>query len=157
VAESYEFGRRDRAVALASLGAAALGRLAFTGEGPDDPHPLEMQVLVALALQDSLDADPPDRTGTYWLSLALRVEDDVVEQVVGRLEQAGLVARSADPHVLDLIGWELDEDDEDVLASELPISLTWRGVETFDRWLARIRGLFGAWPHVPIDVDDAVD
>jgi DNA-binding MarR family transcriptional regulator len=156
VAESYEFGRRDRAVALAALGAAALGRVAFTRESPGDPHPLEMQVLVALALQDSLDADPPDRTGTYWLSLALRVEDDVVEQVVRRLEQAGLVARSADPHVLDLIEWELDEDDEDVLASELPISLTCRGVEAVERWPARARGLFGAWPHVPVDVDDAV-
>jgi DNA-binding MarR family transcriptional regulator len=156
MADGYEFGRRDRAVALASLGAAALGRLVFTREGPGDPQPLEMQVLVALALQDSLDADPPDRTGTYWLSLALRVEDNVVDQVVRRLEQAGLVARSAAPHVLHLIEWELDEDDEDVLASELPISLTWRGVETVERWLARTRALFGAWPYEPAGVDDAV-
>ena len=71
------FGWRDRAIALASLGAATLSRLAFTTADVIDEkplQPLEMQVLVALALQDSLVASPRHRTGTDWLSLAPRLE-----------------------------------------------------------------------------------
>ena len=63
-----DFGWRDHAIALASLGAAALSRLAFTTAdviGEKLLQPLKMQVLVALALQDSLAADPPHRTGRF--------------------------------------------------------------------------------------------
>jgi hypothetical protein len=62
-----DFGWRDRAIALASLGAAALSRIVFTPADVIDEkplQPLDMQVLVTLALQDSLAAYPPDRTGT---------------------------------------------------------------------------------------------
>ena len=72
-----DFGWRNRAIALASLGAATLSRLAFaTADVIDEKplQPLEMQVLVALALQDSLAAYSPHRPGTDWLRLALRLE-----------------------------------------------------------------------------------
>jgi hypothetical protein len=67
-----DFGWRDRAIALASLGAATLSRLAFTTADVIDEKPLqpvEMQVLVALALQDSLAAYPgaePAPIGSAW-------------------------------------------------------------------------------------------
>jgi hypothetical protein len=72
-----DFGWRDRAIALASLGAAVLSRRAFTPADVIDEkplQPLEMRVLAALALQDSLAAYPRHRTGTDWLCLALRLE-----------------------------------------------------------------------------------
>jgi hypothetical protein len=152
-----DFAWRDRAIALASLGAAALSRFAFTpadvGEAVD-PQPLEMQVLLALALQDSPATDPPQRTGTDWLSLALRLEQSTVEEIVDRLESGNLVFRSSD--VGDEIEGELDEEgDEDVIA-ELPIGLTDLGFETVDRWLRRTRPHFGGWPPARADVDDAV-
>src|ERR1700753_752133 len=90
---------RDRAIALASLGAAVLSRRAFTpADGIDEKplQPAEMQVLVALALQDSLAAYPRHRTGTDWLCLALCLEPWVVEECVGSLERAGLVRRRSD-------------------------------------------------------------
>jgi hypothetical protein len=152
-----DFGWHDRAIALASLGAAALSRFAFTpadaGEAVD-PQPLEMQVLVALALQDSLAADPPHRTGTDWLSVALRLEQVIVDDIVGRLESGDLVRRSSDTR--DEIDWELyAEGDEDVIA-DLPIGLTDLGFETVGRWLRRTRPHFGGWPPAQTDVDDAV-
>jgi len=59
-----DFGWRDRAIALALLEAAALSRLAFTTADVIDEkplQPLETQVLLALALHDSLAADPPNQ------------------------------------------------------------------------------------------------
>jgi len=152
-----DFGWRDRAIALASLGAAALSRFAFTPADADDavdPQPLEMQVLLALALQDSLAADPPHRTRTDWLSLALRLEQAIVEEIVGRLESGNLVRRSSDAR--DEVDRELDaEGDEDVIA-ERPIGLTDLGFESVDRWLRRARPHFGGWPPTRAEVDDAV-
>jgi hypothetical protein len=149
------FGWRDRAIALASLGAAALSRSAFAPGDDIDPQPLQMQVLLALALQDSLTADPPHRTDTYWLSIALGLEQAVVEQVVRRLERENLVRRS--PDAVDEIQWELgDEDDEDVIAGELSIVVTELGLANVDRWLSRSRPYFGGWPPRRADVDDAV-
>lgn len=149
------FGWRDRAIALASLGAATLGRFAFTPADPLDPQPLEMEVLVALALQDSLAADPPHRSGVHWLSLALRLEQAAVADIVRRLEDAALVDRS--PSDLDDVEWELGgEFDEDAVAEELPIAVTDLGFEIVDRWLNRTRLHFGGWPPERADVDDAV-
>jgi hypothetical protein len=149
------FGWRDRAIALASLGAATLGRFAFTPADPLDPQPLEMEVLVALALQDSLAADPPHRSGIQWLSLALRLEQPAVADIVRRLEDAALVGRS--PGALDDIEWELGgEVDEDDVLEELPIAVTDLGFDIVDRWLYRTRLHFGGWPPERADVDDAV-
>lgn len=116
-----------------------------------------MQVLVTLALQDSL-AYLPHRTGTHWLSLARGVEQAVVEKIVQRLENANLVRRPSD--ALDEIEWEVagenDEGDEDVVDGELPITLTDLGFATVDRWLCRTRLHFHGWPPERADVDDAV-
>lgn len=84
-----EFDWRDRAMALASLGAVALRRTVLEtadvlGERP--MKPVEMQVLVALALRDSLAEDPPQP----W----------VAERIVGGLERAELVRRAADSNPL---------------------------------------------------------
>jgi DNA-binding MarR family transcriptional regulator len=155
-----DFGWRDRAIALASLGAAAHSRLAFTTADIIDEkpsQPLEMQVLVALALQDSLAADPPHRTGTDWLSRALHLERWVVEEIVGSLELANLVRRSSDPQDVGEIEYEFTEkSDEDVIAGELPVAVTERGLQIVEGWLSRTRRHFGGWPPERPDVDDAV-
>jgi DNA-binding MarR family transcriptional regulator len=155
-----EFGWRDRAIALASLGAASLSRAAFAtadviGEKP--LRPAEMQVLVALALQDSLAAEPPQRTGTEWLSRALGLESWVVEEIVGGLERAQLVRRSSDAQAVSELEYDLAEtSDEDVVAAELPIAVTGLGLQTVAGWLDRTRSHFGSWPPARPDVDDAV-
>lgn len=155
-----DFGRRDRAIALASLGAAALSRLAFTTADVIDEkplRPLEMQVLVALALQDSLAAYPPNRTGTRWLSRALRLEPWVVEEIVGSLERANLVRRTSDAQDVGEIEDELaEQSDDDVIAGELPVEVTELGLRTVEGWLRRTRRHFGSWPPERPDVDDAV-
>jgi hypothetical protein len=152
-----EFGWRDRAVALASLGAAALSRVVFTTADVIDEQPLkplETQVLVSLALQDSLAADPPQRTGLDWLSRALRLERWVVEEVVGSLERANLVRRSSDTRDVE---YEFAENtDEDVIAGQLPVAVTQLGLQTVEGWLNRTRRHFSGWPPERPDVDDAV-
>jgi len=155
-----DFGWRDRAIALASLGAAALSRLVFTTADLIDEkplQPLEMQVLVALALQDSLAAYPPHRTGTDWLSRALRLERWVVEETVGSLERANLVRRSSDPQdVGEIDTASTEKSEEHVIAGELPVALTELGLQTVEGWLGRTRRHFGSWPPTRSDVDDAV-
>jgi DNA-binding MarR family transcriptional regulator len=154
-----DFGWRDRAIALASLGAAALSRVAFTTADVIDEkplQPLEMQVLVALALQDSPAADPPQRTGTHWLSLALRLEPWVVGEIVRSLERANLVRRTSDAHDVGEIEYEVAESDEEMIADELPVAVTELGLRTVDGWLSRTRLQFGSWPPERPDVDDAV-
>jgi len=155
-----DFGWRDRAIALASLGAAVLSRLAFTTADVIEEKsllPLEMQVLVALALQDSLAADPPNRTGTHWLSRALRLEPWVVREIVGSLERANLVRRTSDDQDVGAIDHEVaEQSDDDVLAAELPVAVTELGLQTVGRWLSRTRLHFSGWPPERPDVDDAV-
>ena len=155
-----EFGWRDRAIALASLGAAALSRVLFTTADVIDEQPLkplEMQVLVSLALQDSLAADPPHRTGLDWIGRALRLERWVVEEIVGSLERASLVRRSSDTQDVDEIEYEFGENgDEDVIAGELPVAVTELGLQIVEGWLNRTRRHFGSWPPERPDVDDAV-
>ena len=134
-----DFGWRDRAIALASLGAAGLSRLAFTTADVIDEkplHPLEMQVLVALALHDSLAADPPHLTGLNWLSRALRLEQWVVEEIVGSLERANLVRRSSNAQGVGEIEYEFAEkSDEDLVADELPVAVTELGLQIVEGWL----------------------
>jgi hypothetical protein len=114
-----------------------------------------MEVLVALALQDSLAADPPHRSGIHWLSLALHLEEPAVADIVRCLEDAALVARSRG--ALDDVEWELGgEVDEDDVAEDLSIAVTDLGFERVDRWLNRTRLHFGGWPPERADVDDIV-
>ncbi len=152
-----DFDWRSRAIALASLGAASLTRVAFSPADASDPQPLEMQILVALALQDSLAADPPHRAGADWLSIALRLVPADVEVLVHRLESANLVRRAGSAQDALEIQYELAEDyDEDLVAGELSISLTALEFDTVDRWLSHTRRLFDSWPPERPDADDAV-
>ena len=155
-----DFGWRDRAIALASLGAASLSRTVFTtadviGETP--LRPIEMQALVALALQDSLAAESQNRTGIEWLSRALGLEASAVEEVVSGLERAQLVRRTSDPQAIREIRVELAETtDEDVVAGALPVAVTQLGLQMVASWLDRTRRHFSGWPPARPDVDDAV-
>lgn len=152
-----DLGWRDRAIALASLGAATLSRLVFNSHDARRPQPLEMQVLVALTLQESLAAEPPQQTSTQWLSLALRLDHAVVEQLVHSLERANLVRRSSDAPDMRAIEYELAEEaDEDTIAGELPVVVTDLGFEAVDQWFRRTRLRFDGWPPERHDVDDAV-
>ena len=155
-----EFGWRDRAIALASLGAAVLGRVAFTTADVIDEQPLkplEMQVLVSLALRIRSRLWP-HRTGLDWLSRVLRLERWVVEEIVDSLERANLVRRSSHTQDVDEIKYEFAENsDEDVIAGELPVAVTELGLHTVEGWLNRTRRHFGSWPPERPDVDDAVD
>lgn len=138
------FGWRDRAITLASLGAAALSRFAFTrADAADAVDPLEMQVLLALALENSLAADPRRRTGTDSLSLTLRLEQAIVEEIVTRLESRNLVRCSSDARAEGELEFD-EEGDEDVTA-EVSIGLTDPELEMVDRWLRRTRPHFGGW------------
>jgi hypothetical protein len=149
------WGWRDRAIALAGLGAAALSRSAFATLEDADPPPLQMQVLVAIALEDSMLTDPPRGTGTDWLSIALHIEQDVVEQLLARLVDRNLVVVQRETG--DEILWDLDvEEDEDVARGEGPIMLTDDGRDHVDRWLRRVRWRFAGWPAPDADVDDAI-
>ena len=116
-----------------------------------------MQVLVALALLDSLAAGPPRRTGVGWLSRILRLERWVTEEIVGSLERADLVRRSSDAQDVGQIEYAVTaESDEDVTADELPIAVTELGLHIVKGWLSRTRRHFGSWPPERPDVDDAV-
>jgi hypothetical protein len=153
------FGWRDRAIALASLGAASLGRAAFAtadviGEKP--LRPVEMQVLVALALQDSLAAEPPQRTDTNWVSRALGLEEWVVEEVLGGLVRAQLVQRCSEARAVLEIDEPADTGGEDVVAAELPVAVTGLGLQAVASWLDRTRRHFDSWPSARPDVDDVV-
>jgi hypothetical protein len=133
-------GWRDRAIAFAALGSAALGRAAFAQLDDDQPEPLAMQILVCMHVGESLRADPPNRVTASWLSQALRIEENVVRQLVRELVDQGHVS------YLPYAGEDEDEDEE--------LALTDRGVETVARWLDRVRNQFQGWPTARPDVDD---
>ena len=115
-----------------------------------------MQVF-ALALEDSLAADPPHRTGLDWLSRALRLERWVVEEIVGSLERDNLVSRSSYAQDVGEIEYNFtDNSDEDVIADELPVAVTELGLQIVEGWLSRTRLYFASWPPERPDVDDAV-
>lgn len=153
------FGWRDRAIALAALGAAGLSRSVFARVEEIDLAPVEMQILLALALRESLTAEPPSRTGTHWLCLALTLERSAIEKTVHHLESVGLVRRSSSTEDVDEVRYELggDDNEEAVIAKELPIAVTDLGFATIDSWLKRTRPRFAGWPTTRADVDDAVD
>ena len=119
--------------------------------------PLEMQVLVAVSLGDSLAADVPHRIGTEWLSRALGLELRVVDEIVDGLEQANLVRRSREAQDVREIEYELAEKrEEGAIAAELPVAVTPLGLQTVESWLSRTRRHFRSWPPERPDADDAV-
>ena len=152
-----EFGWRDRAIALAALGAAALSRVVFTTADVIDEQPLkplEMQVLVSLACRIRSPLVHRTEPASIGSARALRLERWVVEEIVGSLERANLVRRSSDTQDVE---YEFAEkSDEDVIAGELPVAVTQLGLQTVEGWLNRTRRHFASWPPERPDVDDAV-
>jgi hypothetical protein len=149
-----DFGWRDRAIALAAVGAVVTSRSAFAAAGRDGLQPLTMQVLVSLAVGDPLAGTADEYVGTQWVSRALGVDQEVVEEVVRRLVDAHLVTYRGDP-VNDTEKDVAGEDDDDA-RDESPVVVTELGVATVDRWLARVKGQFRSWPPDRPDVDDVV-
>jgi len=86
------------------------------------------------------------------------LEPWVVGEIVGSLERANLVCRTSDTQDVGAFDYEVaEQSDEDVLATELPVTVTEPGLQTVDRWLSRTRRVhFGSWPPERPDVDDAV-
>jgi hypothetical protein len=99
-----DLGWRDRAIAPAALGAVATGRSVFASIDAGDPRPLQMQVLVCLALQDTTVIDAEYVADASWLGLALRIDEVAVEELLLGLAERGLIVFRP---------YELDEDDED--------------------------------------------
>ena len=157
---SDEFDWRDRAIALASLGAVALGRTVFEtvdvlGERP--MKPVETQALVALALGESLAGDSPQHTDMEWLSRTLGLELLVAEGIVGGLERAELVRRIDDSQSLGEVPYEPGaprNGDENV--DQPSIAITEPGLQIVASWLQRARRHFRSWPPEQRGVDDAV-
>ena len=154
------FDWRDRAVVLASLGAVTLGRAVFEtadvlGERPIKP--VEMQVLVALALGESLAEGPPEHVDIEWLSRTLGLEPWVTEGIVDGLERAKLVRRSDDPHSPGQAESQraaaYDEEEDIDLP---PVVISEPGLQLVASWLQRARRHFRSWPPERRDVDDAI-
>ena len=137
----FELGWRDRAIALATLGAAALARDGFQRHRTSGLSVLEMQVLASLAvLGDFSVTDEGPDIGSLWT--ALRCDGDLLVRTLDDLAMRGLlVYRPVD---------------EDALQPGV-LHLTSRGVDRLACWLQAVRPLFTGWPPDRPDVDDAAD
>jgi hypothetical protein len=135
-ATDIDLGWRERPIALAALGAAVLARSAFDSARTGPLRPLEMQLLVQLALGS---ADwPLAESGQLFQSLttALACSRDDLRDVIRALEgQELIVVRPA------------EGDDQQ-------ISITATGVAWVHQWLGRCVSLFGQWPPDHPDADD---
>ena len=146
-------GWRGHAIALAALGASSVSRRAFVPVDADDPEPLDMEVLAALALQESMIADRPHRSSTRWLSYALAIDGKRAQAAVDELTERGLVRSESGRE--DEIEYELAEDhDRDSAAAEVPLVLTGKGIAVVNRWLVRVARQLRGWPPDVPNVDD---
>ena len=136
---TFEVGWRGRAIALAALGAAVLGRSAFDDRRTRTLVALEMELLVYLAL--GLEADPASQAGpgeaVEFLPVALACDHQELSLAIDALRGAQLVVRPA----------ELDDEDR--------VAITPAGVARVEQWLSRIVPLFGGWPPEHPTADDA--
>jgi Clp amino terminal domain, pathogenicity island component len=134
-----EVGWRGRAIALAALGAAVLGRSAFDARRTRPLTELEMQLLVYLAL--GLEADPAEQASrgeaVESLPAALACDHQELVVAVDALRREQLVVRP-----------ELVDEGERV-------AITPAGVARVEQWLRRAVPLFGGWPPEHTGVDDA--
>ena len=132
-----ELGWRGRPIALAALGAAVLGRMAFDRAKTGYLEPLAMQVLAHLVLgpADAAQAQP----GELFESLAVALACDH-----GDLHDAVLVL--ADRRLVHC------EDDQD---GEGRVSITTTGVRAVHAWLHQAAPLFDRWPPDHPAADDA--
>ena len=137
----FELGWRDRAIALATLGAAALARDGFERHRTGGLSVLEMQVLASLAVLGDLGVtdEGPD-IGS--LGTALRCDGDLLVRTLDDLAMRGL-----------LVYRPVDED----APQPGVLHLTSRGVDRLAWWLQSVRPLFTGWPPDRPDVDDTAD
>jgi Clp amino terminal domain, pathogenicity island component len=130
-----ELGWRGRPIALAALGAAVLARSAFDPRRTGLLGPIEMELLVHLALLARTNSEGPPGDDVDALQLALACDRDDFKLAVQSLLREGLVV---DPAGLD----------EDRLA------ITAAGAARVEEWLRRTVPLFGGWPPTIAGVDD---
>jgi Clp amino terminal domain, pathogenicity island component len=130
-----DFGWRGRSVALAALGAAALARSAFEPRRTGMLAPIEMQLLVYLALAARPDAGGSPGEDIDPLSVALVTDQHDVERAVASLLRHGLV-----------VGLEGLDDDR--------LAITPEGMARVEQWLRRSVSLFAGWPGTVPGVDD---
>ena len=97
--------------------------------------PVEMQLLVHLALAARKDEASSPGEEIESLSLALACDEDDVEQAVGSLLARGLVVGPAG----------IDED---------RVLITPLGAARVEDWLRRTASLFAGWPPTVPGVDD---
>ena len=140
----FGLGWRDRAIALATLGAVAIGRSGFEPFRTGGLSPREMQALAYLAVEDETDYG---HAGLGSLSIALGCDEEALQETLRELADKGLLSYTPDE--------QLDEDEETIDAWP-PICLTALGAEHVEVWLGRLRPLFRGWPPDRPDVDDAI-
>ena len=93
---SEELGWRERAIALAALGGAAMSRSAFVDRIGRAPSPVRMQVLVSIAVYQ-YDSSGASSSGESDMAYALRLEEDAFWSVVRDLVSNDLVIYAAAP------------------------------------------------------------
>jgi Clp amino terminal domain, pathogenicity island component len=130
-----DLGWRGRPIALAALGAALIARSAFDPIRTGMLDPIEMQLLVHLALAARPGAGGSSGEEIDSLSGALVCDRDDVRAAVGSLLRQGLAVGPA-------------EENEDRLA------IAPAGVARVEQWLRRSVVLFGGWPPTVPGVDD---
>ena len=144
-APSFDPGWRGRPMMLAALGAAVLSRRAFRAAATDDHTALEMQVLAALALREDRDGPVAEGMGASGIAWQLAARPEAVSRVLGGLARLGLIEAPYE------IGGDVDEED----LAEIGWVITDAGRDRVMAWSARIVPLFGGWPPVAPDPDDA--
>jgi Clp amino terminal domain, pathogenicity island component len=130
-----DFGWRGRSIALASLGAAVLGRSAFGFRRTGGLAPIDMQLLAYLVLGERAvaTAEPGEVIESLAVALACDLED--IRVAVESLRREGLIAAPT------------NVDTEDIV-------ITPEGRARVEQWLRRTAPLFGGWPPTVPGVDD---
>jgi hypothetical protein len=141
---SDELGWRQRAIALAVLGGAAISRSAFAGRIGRAPSPVRLQVLVSIAVYP-YDASDTSSSAASDMAYALALREDTFWSVVRDLVSTDLVIYAAAPEDVDSAETrdpddEGDEDEE----TEPQIRLTDAGWSIVTSWLRRVEPMFHA-------------
>jgi hypothetical protein len=154
---SEELGWRQRAIALAALGGAAMSRSAFVDRTGRTPSPVRMQVLVSIAVYQHDDSGTPS-PGASDVAYALRLEEDAFWSVVRDLVSNDLVIYATAPEDEGSIETrDRDDDGAEDGQTEPQIRLTDAGWSMVISWLRLVEPMFHAWPPDRPDVDDAVE
>ena len=130
-----DLGWRGRSIALAALGAAVLGRSAFSLRRTGGLAPIDMQLLAYLALGERKVVTGEPGEEITFLADALACDLDDVRAAVSSLLGEGLIAAPTD----------VEED---------RVVITFEGIARVEQWLRRTASQFGGWPPTVPGVDD---